>query len=426
MKKAKSLKSKCNLKGMQKAFLLPKIIRSKSRAAFLIVSCFFIIGSFQLKSQTIPGLYCGINGWMPASIGTVNINGHVNASELCASPPNNVVGELGTKIMRYGGAASDFTLPTIAQYTAFVDMARDNNMEPLIQIPFLYTLAATYNPTLSLFTNISNAVALAGYTADVQNIVTTLKASPYNVKYWGISNEPDLWYNVTNSVVPSASSASQVANYFKTISAQIKSADANAIIVGPDLNQAYPGNGIMHDLIGGTPSINITGTITGMSPTRYYCDIYAFHTYPFSGTQSSVDVIGHPSSTLTSGFAGQLSDMRAAITNSASNPNLKIAVTEFNVDWQNNASNTYSNVSANSFLAGQWMAEMFSVGLTKPNVNDATVEFMLPWSIHEQEGDRSTYDLSILDDSYANGVKKRSTYNHIDLLAESFYGGDVL
>jgi parallel beta-helix repeat protein len=121
--------------------------------------------------------------------------------------------------------------------------------------------------------------------------------------------------------------------------------------------------------------------------------------------------------------ASDMVNIRSRIASSSNNPNLKIAITELNINTQNPASNTYTGVGANGFITGQWMAEVFARGLHKPSPStNAQVAFMLPWSIHEKEGDRSAGDLSIFDDSYANGVKKRSTYHHIKLMANNFHG----
>jgi hypothetical protein len=138
MKKQKPLVNKCSLMSITRMPLMVTA-KIKIKSSYLII-LLLIIGSFHLKSQAISNLYFGINGWMPANVFTLNLNGHVKSSELCITPPNNIVGQLGTKIMRYGGTAMDYNLPTIPQYTTFIQMARDNNMEPLIQILFFTRL----------------------------------------------------------------------------------------------------------------------------------------------------------------------------------------------------------------------------------------------------------------------------------------------
>jgi hypothetical protein len=109
-----------------------------------------------------------------------------------------------------------------------------------------------------------------------------------------------------------------------------------------------------------------------------------------------------------------------------SNSNIKFAVTEFNVDHKNPGMspcispdyvcNDFEGTGTNSFLAGQWMAEMFARGLSN-DLNGPPMEFMIPWSVHESSGSGSPSDIGILNGQWPN-VQRRSTYNHIRLLGQ--------
>jgi hypothetical protein len=254
-----------------------------------LVAFFFTFFTFTITSQTIPINYFGINGWMPDSIGPNFINGHVKPTQLCSWPYYaNPVSQLETRIMRYGGANQDFTLSTISQLTNFAQMARNNGMEPLIQIPFYYSLYNVYNASNTMSLNIQNALTATGYAATVQNIVQVMMASPYKVRYFSISNEPDNWSAGPGSI-PNVTTPSIIAMYFRQISEWIKSVNPDAIVVGPDLSQSYTyNNGLMWDFIGGNGNGNTDLTITStVTPFKPYCDVFAYHTYPYGASHDS-------------------------------------------------------------------------------------------------------------------------------------------
>lgn len=407
-----------------------KCLNLKKEFNYVSLLIFFsLISLSSLKSQTIPANFFGINGWMTHSIGTQTLYGKLDA---IWSPTANVIKDLSAKVCRYGGYDNDangfpsYTNTLTSECALFINKARQNGMEPIIQIPFLYMLIAQYpNAALSLTTAISNATANTTYTADVINFVTALTTT-YNIKYFSISNEPDIWALTTpaSQSVASVSSASQIAMYFRPISQWIKQVNPNAIVVGPDLAsaQSWP-NGLMNGLIDKNANLgagDITGTITANG--KNWCDIISFHTYPYGvSTTARSAVIAQPSGA----FATQLNDLRTLMAdpNKNANPNLKIGVTEFNITYANTTgSNTINDAGANSFLAGQWMAEIFANGLVTP-AGKAQVAFMIPWSIHEGSGGAGTGDLGILHGTNTLTPGLRSTYNHIKLMADGFKAG---
>ena len=97
---------------------------------------------------------------------------------------------------------------------------------------------------------------------------------------------------------------------------------------------------------------------------------------------------------------------------------LKWGIGEMNIDYKNqptcagttsNFQNCQDGLSSRSFLAGQWIAEMYAVGLR------AGASFMIPWSVKEGAG---SYDLGFLESTY-NG---RPTYFHTKMMSKYYKG----
>ena len=390
-----------------------------------------------LQAQ-IPAHYYGVNSWMPEYVGeSTSPCGGVNVPGFPYYPDgkfypilNNstLIQASGLTLLRYGGTTADLNGPTwgssTAQWDEFILAAQGMGAEPVIQIPFLkqFYCDNTSSPTWNTATSASNAIA--NY---VTSLVTYIMSTHPGVKYYSIGNEPDRYDEVIGSP---ALSAVDIANYFKPISEEIKTIYANAgkpvpFVIGPDLAEAQlsslmPG---LIDPLGG--SGDITGQITSMSGTHYYCDIYTYHTYPFDGTQSRTFVINHPSGS----YFSDLGAIRQRISalGALQNQNLEIGLTEFNINWQNPTANQAADLAANSFIAGQWMADMFATGLRPPAVlsENAPVAIMTPWSVHENSGSGLTYDLGLLNGPYVSPTSLptgRSTYYHLQLMANHFTG----
>ncbi len=335
------------------------------------------------KAQTISPYFFGQNAWMPDTIGNAN---------QCTDPPCILNGKLhkqwanikasGASIIRFGGIAADKNMPTNYQYVRMIDSIRVNGMEPMLQVPYRMN---RYTP--------QQAAAI------VQYVNITMGR---HVKYWIIANEPDLGY--------SYSSASQIAAYFRPFASAMKAVDPSILIVGPEL--AWFNQTIMN----GLTAPNGVDDITGMDAAGHtYCDIITFHTYPFNGSQTRDDLIN----SLTAPFKfkanleylnTRLAAANAAHGRSGSNT-LKIAVTEANVSWQNNASeNLYGN-GTNSFIGGQFWAEMMSIGMKN------SLEFLNFWSV--VEGNSISNNIGYVNPS--DGMKK-PTYYHFQMLAQNFRG----
>jgi hypothetical protein len=413
----------------------------------VLVLLTYFFGSYSTAQVTIPNNFYGVNHWMPFQIGNLTPGGSVDA--IWTSASNEVLG-LGIKMIRYGGIDPDRTFPSNTDYVNFINKCQTDGIEPIIQIPFLYNLLpyTGNNPYFgnSLYQSIQNILnpnnnfqpGNQSYKARVEALVVSLSTN-YNVKYWTICNEPDQWQINLNAIgvpnPPPNPAAADIALFFTTISDWIKAKDPNAIIIGPDFasSQTWFG-GLMTQLMNETSPPLGTG-IMGVSPvtTKRYCDIWAYHTYPFNGSssQTRAAVINHPAQT----FLNNLSAMNSQAA-TLTNPNVRFGLTEFNIDHNNPpllsgpcqapdfVCNNIEGTGPNSFLTGQWMAEMFAHGINNDQ-NGPPLFSMQPWSIHESAGSAGQSDIGLLHGSFsgANTLMKRSTYIHVNLLALYFNKG---
>ena len=341
----------------------------------------FALGMFaaaENQAQTIPNNFFGQNAWMPDTIGERVLGGklHKHWADVRDSK---------AQIIRFGGIAPDRDMPTNFQYIKMIDSVRSKGMEPIIQVSY------------------HNGKYNAQQAAQLVQYINGTKGK--NIKYWIIGNEPDLEYSFTT--------ASQVANYIKPFASAMKDVDPNILIIGPEC--AWFNHGIIDGLTSPGGAHDITGKD---SKGRYYVDIISFHTYPFKGTQSRSEVI----SKLTG--QDQLQDKlvylngRIAAANNAHGRTgtaaLKTAVTEANVNYKNSPSDDVNGVGVNSFIGGQFIAEMFSIGLKN------SVAFMNIWSVIE--GNNTELNIGYLDRS--TGAKKPAFY-HFKMMAEHFKGNYV-
>jgi len=351
---------------------------------FLALSLLFSIKS--AKSQTISNDFFGVNAWMPDTIGNYfacpeapcYFNGklHKNWQKVKAS---------GATIVRFGGISADRNRPTNFQYIRMIDSIRANGMEPIIQVPFF------------------NNRYTAQQAADIVRYINVVKGK--NIKYWIIGNEPNLSYSYTT--------AAQVASYFKPFASAMKNVDPSILIIGPE--PAWYDQNIINGLTTPGGASDITGKD---GAGRYYLDILSFHTYPFNGTQTRAQVV----SKLTS--AGSLKDNLIALNARLATANsyhgrtgasaLKTAITEANVDYKNSSTDNLNGVGANSFIGGQFVAEMMSVGMKNG------LDFFNLWSV--VEGNSTALNIGFLDNSTGN---KKPLYYHFKLLADNFTGNYV-
>jgi hypothetical protein len=350
-----------------------KKIKRIIQLSLLIISSFVLNNTIQ--AQTISSHFFGQNAWMPDTIGTALYYGklHQNWDNIKNS---------NSSVIRFGGIGADKNMPTNFQYIKMIDSIRAKGMEPTIQVPFdKYKYSAQQAADIVKYINITRGK---------------------NIKYWSIGNEPDLGYGYTN--------ASQVAAYIKSFATAMKNVDPTILIIGPET--AWFNTNIINGLT--TP--NGPDDITGKDMYgRYYIDIISFHMYGFDGTQTRAQVI----SNLTA--PGKLQDNliylngRIASCNTAhgrtGNAALKTAITEANVGWQNNAGDNLYGAGANSFIGGQYWAEMMGVAMKQG------VDMVNFWSV--VEGNSTALNIGYIDN---HTQAKKPSYYHFKLMAENFNG----
>lgn len=352
-----------------------KNFRKFFHASFLALGIF---AGAEAGAQTIPTTFFGQNAWMPDSVGTRVLGGklHQHWGAIQGSK---------AQVIRFGGIAPDRDMPSNYQYIKMIDSVRAHGMEPVIQVSY-------HNGKYSA----QQAAALVQY-------INVTKGK--NVKYWIIGNEPDLEYQYT--------SAAQVAAYFKPFASAMKAVDPTIKTIGPET--AW----FNESIINGLTQPNGPHDITGRDANgRLYLDIISFHTYPFNGSQSREQVL--TKLTENGGFNDKLAYLseRVASCNTAHSRTgssaLQTAVTEMNVNYQNSASDNVNGVGANSFVGGQFIAEMFGLGLKNG------VSMMNVWSVIE--GNNQELNIGYLDRS--TGAKKPAYY-HFKMMAENFRGNYV-
>ncbi len=327
------------------------------------------------SAQAISSHFFGENAWMPHQIGNTVLYGKLDKHW-------DDIKNSSASIIRYGGIAGDKDMPTNDQYIAIIDSMRSKGLEPVIQVPF------------------DNYRYTAQQAAGIVTYINKTKGK--NIKYWIIGNEPDLAYSFTTS--------SQVANYIKPFASAMKNVDPSIKLIGPEC--AW----FNHGIINGLTTPNGPDDITGKDAAgRFYIDIISFHTYPFNGSQTRDQAIAK----LTS--AGSLQENlvhlngRVAACNAAHGRTgaltLKTAITEANVNYQNPAADNLQGSGANSFLGGQFIAEMMGIGMKN------SVDFINIWSV--VEGNGIVTNIGYID--HATGIKKPAYY-HFKMMAENFKG----
>lgn len=330
---------------------------------------------FSAKAQPISNHYFGQNAWMPDSIGNVKKYGQLDSKwpEIKAS---------GAQIIRFGGISADKNMPTNYQYVKMIDKIRAQGMEPVMQVPFN-----------------KGQYSAAQAAAIVKYVNVTMGR---NVKYWVIANEPDLAYQYT--------SAGQVSWYLKSFATAMKAQDPTIKTIGPET--AWYNSNIIHGLTTPGGPDDVTGKDAN---GRYYIDYISFHMYSFSGTQTRSQVL----TDLTAQYRfdwnlGELNN-RIAACNTAhgrSGTNaVKVAVTEANVGFLNPSSDNLYGTGANSFVGGQFWAELLAIGMKRG------VDFINFWSV--VEGNNTQYNIGYVD--YVTGAKK-PVYYHFQMMAQNFNG----
>jgi hypothetical protein len=336
----------------------------------------------------ISPLFFGQNAWMPEWVGLAHKWGDLELL-LCGAAwvpggpcvPAEVHAS-GVQVMRYGGKSVDKDWDdgvSPGQYLAMVDHLRTNGIEPILQVPYH---DGAFPPSVA-----------AG-------LLATINGAPDSraVRYWSVGNEPNDVYEAD---------AEDIAGYLRLYVPALRAVDPDIVVMGPDLS--WLDLDIMEELLDpGGPS-DICGTYTDADGVvRAYLDVVDFHTYPFAGGQEREEVIAFPGGA----FREDLRALQELVQDCNDAPGragvgpLRTAVTEINVEYLN-AELGIGGVSAQSFLAGQFWAEVMSVGM------EHGLELMTFWSV-EEGGPQLGY--------IASDGTRLPSYYHFQMMARHFRG----
>ncbi|HEY4690546.1 MAG TPA: glycoside hydrolase family 44 protein [Anaerolineae bacterium] len=217
----------------------------------------------------------------------------------------------------------------------------DRNELQTYQVDFFITLARQMDSEPSFSVRL-----LDGTPEKAAYWVKYCRDKGYNIRYWSIGNEPDLYRT-----------EHQEADYdtlrfnreWRAIAEAMKAVDPNLLLIGPDLSGGFTANPATNpkDANGRdwlTEFLRANGDLV---------DIVAIHRYPFPKTPSS------PSATIedlrnNSREWDELIPYVRSLTRETTGRDLPIAVTEVNSDWSKNCCN---DAAPDSFYNAIWWAD---------------------------------------------------------------------
>lgn len=321
----------------------------------------------------------------PYLIGENSFNADVAGKDADRTWPK--MKEARFRLIRIGGISNNDKTPSAAAHARWVDSIRSIGAEPLIQV-------SSIDPP-------ETAAAL------VRALNIDRK---YGIRFWSIGNEP----TCVEPTTPAKTAA--IAANVKARSTAMRAEDPSIKILFGD--ECYWKSDFYEPLIGGND--DLTGSAAGIP----YIDGVTFHTYPLPGASKDApytrnDVIYSAIPNVRGQFQKCLA--RAARADSlhgrSGAAKLTISLTEFNIVYWNSSGNAINGIGTRSFLAGQFMAEVFGMGM---QMGAFTVA---PWSMLESGGDGRPGDLGLFDDTV--GVVPRPAYHHIKLIADNMAGASI-
>lgn len=284
------------------------------------------------------------------------------------------VKESGVQLIRIGGNEYNIHPPSLARWTAMVDSVQAIGAEPLLQVPYSFTAA------------------------QAAELVRHFNAPGHHpIRYWSIGNEPMLEDKMT---------LEQAYAYLLRIATALRAADPSIKIMISD--EAWMRQPAYEALCGG--SMDMTGKDAS---GRWIIDGFAFHSYPNGEifSRNDVAVIG----------AQKIRDQAKSLVDLMGKSDLKQgrtgkarlfwALTEVNVTYANPDRNI-EGIGNPSFLGGQFMAEVFGIGLEYGALTVA------PWCINEPDNVKSDFGYLGLPPDFA----PRSSYYHTQMMARHFKG----
>lgn len=287
------------------------------------------------------------------------------------------VAESGVRLIRIGGNGYEHSFPDEKRLVAMIAAVRAAGAEPLLQVP-----SRTSAP-------------------EAEALVRRLNAQPATrVRFWSIGNEP---------LLRKPEIIREVHAYLMRIAPAMKKADPTiAIFVFDECEMRAPA---FEALCGGTLDI------TGKNPDgTWIVDGFTFHRYPFGKEFTRDDVVARGAADVRKGATELVAMMARADQKHGrtGDARLKWGLTEANVTWAN-PDRRVEGFGNPSFLGGQFLAEVFGVGL---ELGAFTVA---PWCISETDHAETDFGYLGLPPEF----HPRSSYYHVQLMARHMKGSFV-
>jgi hypothetical protein len=322
--------------------------------------------NFRTDAQEISPYLFGQNHW----IATGDEGGRTGYMDLLWSK----VKASGVKSIRIGGNGYNHNLPERKRLTAMIDSIHKIGAEPILQVP-------------QNFTAIQAMELVEYYTKPGKN----------KVKFWAIGNEPLLHKEFT---------IDQIHEYIMRIAPAMKKVDPTIKIFVFDeceLREAP-----YRDLCGGR--LDIAGL---KENGAWLIDGFNFHRYP-NGREFGRDnvVFSGPENILKQSILlTQIMDEADKKYNRTGDAKLMWGLTEVNVTYAN-PDREISGYGNTSFLGGQFMAEIFGIGMQYGAFS------INPWCISETDAVDTDFGyLGLPREFYP-----RSSYYHTQMMAQYMSG----
>jgi hypothetical protein len=284
------------------------------------------------------------------------------------------VAESGVRLIRIGGNGYNQSFPERPHLLSMIAAVRSVGAEPLLQVPRAFSAEQAAELVLSLNGSASTRVG-----------------------FWSIGNEP---------LLREPDIIEQVHDYLMRIAPAMKKADPTIkIFVFDECEMRAPA---FEALCGGRLDI------TGKNPDgTWIVDGFTFHRYPNGKEYTRDDVVIRGPADIRK-QAGELvammerADRKHARTGDA---RLQWALTELNVTWAN-PDRRVEGIGNPSFLGGQFVAEVFGIGM---QLGAFTVA---PWCISETDHAETDFGyLGLPPEFYP-----RSSYYHVQMMARHMRG----
>ncbi|HEX2952931.1 MAG TPA: glycoside hydrolase family 44 protein [Bacillota bacterium] len=251
---------------------------------------------------------------------------------------------LKVNVLRAGGYNNDAQTPNLwdtTQVDRYIAYCRTANAEPIFQVSIIN-----------------------GTSTDAANWVNYCnKVKSYNVKYWIIGNEPDL-YATQNPGKPGYTVNNYISD-FKAYAAAMKAVDPTIKVMGPELSWKYQiGN----------------GSNDWFTPFMEQChddvDIVTFHRYPFAPQNSTITNAMSDAPNMRS-----LIRTLRTVVDTYAGTSKPLAITEANITYDGDPAKSTQSASPNTYYASLWVADSMGVALEEKLWTNAYWSMAEGWTI---------------------------------------------